>query len=70
MSKSSFIHDVEIYPEGTNTPELKTLEGSKVKDLDTDTNQIRLAISDTVMYLTIEQAWDLKDFLNKELGHS
>lgn len=66
---SSYINGVEIY-EGNNEPVNETLQVSTVIDTEIKQDVIRLEISDTVIYLTQQQAWDLKDSLANELGHN
>lgn len=66
---SSYINGVEIY-EGNNEPVNETLQVSTVVDTEINQDVVRLEIADTVIYLTQQQAWDLKDSLANELGHN
>lgn len=63
---SSYINGVEIY-EGNNEPVNETLQVSTVVDTEINQDVVRLEIADTVIYLTLSQAWDLKDSLANEL---
>lgn len=66
---SNYINGVEIY-EGNNEPVNETLQINTVVDTEINQDVIRLEISDTVIYLTQQQAWYLKDYINIELGHN
>lgn len=66
---SSYINGVEIY-EGNNEPVNETLQVDTVFDTEIYQDVVRLEIADTVIYLTQQQAWDLKDSLANELGHN
>lgn len=66
---SSYINGVEIY-EGNNEPVNETLQVNTVIDTEINQDVVRLEIVNTVIYLTQQQAWDLKDSLANELGHN